>query len=151
MQYKVPQNIDMADRIVGPLTLIQFLYVMIGGVIDYILFSILGPTSPALFFLIGGPIALLALAFAFLKVQDQPFSHFFLAFWTYLSRPKQRIWGRMTNNNQITIVPDAKTGTDHVATKTVNQAEIAKLAQVLDRGMTPVNPLGARGAGATHG
>ena len=38
MQFQVPQGIDMEDKIVGPLTLIQFLYLLVGGVIDYLLF-----------------------------------------------------------------------------------------------------------------
>ena len=36
MRYKVPQNIDMEDRIVGPLTMVQFVIVMIGGMIVYV-------------------------------------------------------------------------------------------------------------------
>lgn len=97
----MPQNIDLEDKIVGPLTLTQFLYVLGGGLIDYILFQSLGQQYFTLFIICGAPIALIALALAFLKIQDQPLSHFITAGLVYLTKPKLRIWKRLDNYQTI--------------------------------------------------
>lgn len=79
----------MEDRIVGPLTLFQFLYLIIGGMIFYIPFK---QGNTVLMILLGIPALILGLAFAFLKVQDQPFSKFIVASIGYYLRPRTRIW-----------------------------------------------------------
>lgn len=136
MQYKVPQNIDMADRIVGPLTLVQFLYLLVGGLIVYTLFSTLGSVNPTLFVLTGGPVALLTVAMTFLKIQDQPFPRFFVAFLLYLSRPKARIWHKEGLDPELVITPDVKKTKTPPVHKKIEKSELDKLAQVLDAGGT---------------
>lgn len=89
MQYKVPQNIDQEDKILGPLTFIQFIYVLIGGAIVILSLALF---DTALFLLIAVPTIILTACFALVKVQDQPFSRFFVSFFVYLLQPKRRIW-----------------------------------------------------------
>lgn len=96
MQYRVPQNIDQEDKILGPLTFVQFIYVLIGGATLLVLFAAVGPNF-LLFFLLGLPILLLTVAFALIKVQGQPFTRFFVSLLVYLKQPKQRLW-RDTDN-----------------------------------------------------
>src|SRR6476646_9935727 len=96
----------MADRIVGPLTLIQFLYVLIGGILIYALLNIVAPISNALFLALAGPIALFTLALAFLKIQDQPFPKFVVAFFLFITKPKMRIWQREGIDPDLVITPD---------------------------------------------
>ena len=92
MQFQVPQNIDLEDKIVGPLTLIQFLYVLAGGLINYLLLIFIG--MKIIFWILAIPIGLFALALAFLKIQDQPLSSFVKAGLIYFSRPRMRYWQR---------------------------------------------------------
>ncbi len=96
MQYKVPQNIDQEDKILGPLTFVQFIYVLVGGAVVLILFTIL--RFSIFFFLLALPIIILTAAMALIKVQDQPFSHFLLYFIVYLRQPKRRIWHEHMSN-----------------------------------------------------
>lgn len=103
MQFQVPQNIDLEDKIVGPLTLIQFLYILGGGLLDYILLIWLGPRF--VFWLIAIPVALVSLSLAFLKIQEQPLSHFISAGLVYLSRPKLRLWQRQGQTQPVLIQP----------------------------------------------
>ncbi|QQR55161.1 PrgI family protein [Candidatus Peregrinibacteria bacterium] len=42
MQYKIPQNVQIEDKIVGPLTLRQLIYAGIGGGLTYALYSYFG-------------------------------------------------------------------------------------------------------------
>ncbi len=89
MQYKVPQHIDEEDKILGPLTFVNFIYLLVGGALilfSFVLFDF------ALFIVLAIPIALFSLAFALVKVQDQPFSHFFVSLLLFLKQPKKRVW-----------------------------------------------------------
>lgn len=131
MQYKVPQNIDLEDKIIGPLTLIQFLYILAGGVVDYLLLSIL--KASILFWILAIPIALVALALAFLKIQDQPLSHFIKAGFIYLGRPKVRLWQRQ---GMMTLVihggPKKKEEPLPPPKRKIEKSELEKLAYTLD-------------------
>ena len=71
MQFQVPQFIDVEDKIFGPLTFKQFIYILGGGGAIFVVYKILG--SLYLSLIVGAPIAGLALALAFYKVNDRPF------------------------------------------------------------------------------
>lgn len=99
MQYKVPQNIDLEDKIVGPFTMKQFLYLLIcGGVIygwwnyvnslNEIYYINLMPTFLAL----AIPVGLFGFCMAVVKVNDRPFEIFLLGVFKFLASPKQRMW-----------------------------------------------------------
>ena len=132
MQFKVPQNIDLEDKIVGPLTLIQFLYLLAGGVIDYLLF--LSLKGSYIFWVLAVPVSILALALAFLKIQDQPLSYFIKAGLIYLQRPKKRLWLRQ--GLQMPIIkagPQKQEKEEIIAPKRrIEKSELEKLAQMLD-------------------
>ncbi len=89
MQYKVPQNIDLEDKVIGPLTLKQFIFLLVAGMLDYIIYSTFTHWSGwLLIFLITAA----ALAFAFLKVQEQDFAYFLSAFISFVFSPKIFVW-----------------------------------------------------------
>ena len=92
-QYRIPQNIDLPDRIIGPLTLMQFLYLLFGALGGYALFKFLDAlffTAFALF--LTAPVILMALALAFVKVNEQPFLKFLFAFFQFSTSSKIKIW-----------------------------------------------------------
>lgn len=139
MQFKVPQNIDLEDKIVGPLTLIQFLYVLGGGVIVYLLYLSMG--MKLLFWALSLPVAIIALALAFLKIQDQPLSHFIKAGLVYLSKPKKRIWQRQGLVKPIVFAaPKKKTAPPPLPKRRIEKSELEKLAQMLDTQRVSTNP-----------
>jgi hypothetical protein len=125
----------MADRIVGPLTLVQFLYILVGGVVIYFLFSTIGAVNGGLFLLIALPIAIFVLALAFLKIQDQPFPKFVQAFIIFLLRPKVRLWHKEGLETSLKIVPDKKDADDTTVTaKKIQKSQLEQLIQVMDTG-----------------
>jgi len=130
-QYKVPQNIDMQDKIFGPLTLFQFLYLLIGGMFSYALLK----TSIYLFIAFGIPVVVLALAFAFVKVQDQPFSKFLASLVHYLLTPKTWVWHKGPST-VVTIAepPGTKKPLGRAAPKKFDLATIRNVASRLDTG-----------------
>ena len=70
MQFQVPQFIEVEDKIFGPLTLKQFVYLAGGGATLFLLWVIF-PFIIFIFFAI--PIALFSVALAFFKLHGQPF------------------------------------------------------------------------------
>ena len=93
MQYKVPQDVQREDTIVGPLTLRHMAILGIGGGIAYALYIALASTY---FMEIWLPpvliISALTLAFAFLRLYNMPFHLFLMAFLEYQLLAKKRIW-----------------------------------------------------------
>ncbi len=89
MRYQVPQFIDVEDKIFGPLTWKQFLYVA-GGIGASIALYLFLP----LYISIIPIILILALAatLAFYKVNNRPFIDALESFVLYLIHPKLYIW-----------------------------------------------------------
>ncbi len=91
MRFEVPQFIEIEDKIFGPLTWRQFLYLGGGVGMGIVLFF----TTPFIIFLIFGlPLALLAGALAFYPVNSRPFSYFLEAIIGYLRGQKLYLWKR---------------------------------------------------------
>lgn len=91
MKFQVPQFIEVEDKIFGPLTFKQFLYLLGGGGGGFLLFAIL-PTF------IGLPLAVLwaglGVALAFYKINNRPFILFLEAAFRYMMEKKLYIWKR---------------------------------------------------------
>src|SRR6185437_718829 len=89
MEYQVPQFIEVEDKIFGPFTLKQFIYIA-GGV---------GVCAIAFFYLpliiaviVALPIAALAGALAFYKVNNKPFEEILEAGFTYFTGGRLYLW-----------------------------------------------------------
>lgn len=91
MRYQVPQFIEVEDKIFGPLTLKQFLYVAGGASISFMIWTIF-PRFFALLLII--PVAIFFLALAFYKVNDRPFLISVENGLKYLTKSKLYIWKR---------------------------------------------------------
>lgn len=70
MQYQVPQFIEIEDKLFGPLTLKQFLYLAGGAGVCLMLFTFL---PLWLVVILGVPVMALAAALAFYEVNGRPF------------------------------------------------------------------------------
>lgn len=93
MQFKVPQNVQREDRIVGPLTLRQLIICGIGGGIAYAIYVSLGKDYIWITWLPPVAIILVITAlFAFIKPLDLTFGKFILTYLEFLLLPQKRIW-----------------------------------------------------------
>jgi hypothetical protein len=91
MRFQVPQFIDVEDKIFGPLTFKQFIYIVGAGGICVVLFSFL-PKFLAIVFSV--PVALFGAALAFFKVNDRPFTLIIEDFVKFNIGSKLYIWKR---------------------------------------------------------
>ena len=99
MQFKVPQFLDIEDKIFGPFTFKQFVYLAGGAGLCFVLYKLLG------IYLGGIPILLVAgfsLALTFYRPNDKPFINMLEAGFTYLIQDKLYIWKRRKNENNKT-------------------------------------------------
>lgn len=132
MQFKVPQNIDMEDRIIGPLTLTQFFYLLFGGVIIYILFGKLVLTGyNFLFWILAIPIGTFSFAMAFVKIQDRPFPSFFFAMIKYMATPRARVWQHDTSIRKAQR-SQPKAPVQAAPKKSFDTVRVNELAEIMD-------------------
>ena len=89
MRFEVPQFIEIEDKIFGPLTWRQFVYLG-GGVGAAAVMFLVFPFI--VFLILGLPIALLAAALAFFPVNNRPFSYFLEAVFNYITNDKLYLW-----------------------------------------------------------
>lgn len=90
-QYTVPQFIEVEDKILGPLSVRQFLVLLVGILIVVALWQM---TSFVVFLLTGLPVLALTGVFTFAKVNGMPFHYFVLNLIQSLRRPKLRVWNK---------------------------------------------------------
>lgn len=103
MRFQVPQFIDVEDKIFGPLTFKQFVYIA-GGIGFCVILFIFLPKFLAI--LISLPVAALAGTLAFYKVNEKPFINVVEAFFNYTLTNKLYIWKKeekKVNSTQYTV------------------------------------------------
>jgi hypothetical protein len=89
MQFIIPQFIDVEDKIIGPVTLKQFLFLLAVGVLLFFLWYLF-----KLWFviLLGTPIVALAAALILVKVNGRPLPGFLKAWLNYWIAPRLYVW-----------------------------------------------------------
>ena len=91
MQFQIPQFIEVEDKVIGPFTIKQFIYLAGGAGIVFVLWKAL-PFFIAVIFII--PVAALSLALAFYKVNDRSFIIFLESVFKYMISNKLYIWSK---------------------------------------------------------
>lgn len=89
MRFEVPQFIEVEDKIFGPFTWKQFIYLAGGGGVAIVLFFML---PFVIFVLLGVPIVALSGFLAFHKINNRPFSNFLESFVQYFAGNKLYLW-----------------------------------------------------------
>ena len=88
-QFQVPQFITVEDKVIGPFTVKQFLYLAAGGGVILAAYIFL---NVVFFFLVASLAGTLSGALAFLKVNEQPFPTIVKNAIVYLVRPRLYLW-----------------------------------------------------------
>lgn len=130
MRFEVPQFIDIEDKIFGPLTFKQFIYVTGGGGLCYGVYRLL-PIYFAIPIMLA--IALLAWALAFYKINNQPFIKVGQAFIVFLTKNKLYVWQKQTTPQKApepVIKPVTETTTP--VDKELTARRVQELARNLD-------------------
>jgi hypothetical protein len=89
MRFQVPQFIEVEDKIFGPLTFKQFIYLIGGAGLAFILYRFLPIYISVLVIL---PVAAFSVALAFYKINNKPFIFVLQASIKYFLGAKLYIW-----------------------------------------------------------
>ncbi len=127
MQYQVPQFIEIEDKIFGPLTFKQFLYVAGGSAFGFIIWSFL-PRFLAI--IIGGPIVMFFMMAAFYRVNGRPFLHFIENFVKFSFSKKIYLWKKKEFVPQMGKRAEAKPA--QVTIPKLSQGKLKELSWGLD-------------------
>jgi len=101
MQYQVPQFIEVEDKIFGPLTLKQFIYIAGAGGVCLIFFTLL---PLYLTIILGAPVVILGLALAFYEVNGRPFIVAVEHGFSYFFGAKLYLWKQQPPNKAKAVV-----------------------------------------------
>lgn len=89
MRYQVPQFIEVEDKVIGPFTVRQFMYLVGGAGMSFIFYSFLPFYIALIFIAVIGP---LSLALAFYKVNNKPFIDFLESAFKFYTKKNLYIW-----------------------------------------------------------
>ena len=89
MQFQVPQFTEIEDKIIGPFTLKQFLYLLGGGVIIFIFYKLF---NLFVCIVLSLPVAATVIALAFIKINNRPFIIVIKNFLGFLRKPDFYVW-----------------------------------------------------------
>lgn len=119
--YKLMQDIEAEDKILGPLTLRQFIFALIAAFLLYICFIL---ATKQLYFLLilFVPPALFCVFFAFPFGKDQPTELWALGKINYWFKPRRRIWNQSGVKEMVTITVPKKV--EHIYTNGLSQTEV---------------------------
>lgn len=129
MQFKVPQFLDIEDKIFGPFTFRQFAYLAGGGGLCFVLYKALP------FYISFIPILVIAgfaLALAFYKVNNKPFIFVVESGIKYLLTDKLYIWKRRMKEKDEEKTEENKIKTETGRVSRVNTSKLKDLAWSLD-------------------
>lgn len=138
--YKVPQDVEAEDKLLGPLTFKQFIFLMIAvgsAVFAWLLFRV----NPYLVVL-PLPLILVFGGLAVFRREDQPVERYLLSFFNYTLRPRIRLWNTEGYYDHLVI-----TAPKRLAPAPLKQnlrevhGQLEKLAQLVDtRGWASKRP-----------
>lgn len=130
--YKVPQDVEAEDKLIGPFSFRQFIYLIIAaasGAMAFFLFNV----SPILFML-PLPILFLFGALALPLKKDQPLETYFLAVIRFYLKPKIRLWDPEGSVGNVEIAaqkkPEEKLSKDYSGETA--QERLDYLARIMD-------------------
>lgn len=133
-QYKVPQDVEADDKLLGPFSFRQFVYLLIAGVLIAIavgLFQIF-----PLLAIIPVPAILLLGALALPLKKDQPMETYLAALVSYYLKPRNRVWTPGQRESTIRITAPKIVEDDRTRNITGEEAthRLSFLADIVDTG-----------------
>lgn len=142
MRRDVPQFIDIEDKIIGPLSFKQAIYVAGGVGAAWSIFAILSKVTLDIPFLIKAILAVpflgAGLALAFLQMNKRPLVLYLESFFKYQLNPKQFIWRKnekktvVRNRVNVNSKNSAPIGVNEDLVPRITRSKIKDLSLTLD-------------------
>jgi hypothetical protein len=101
MQFQVPQFLDVEDKVIGPLTIKQFLYICGGAGLTYLSYRLIPWMVIAIIPMFG--FAVLGGMLAFYKHNNKPFVFLIESAFNYIQSSRLYVWRRREKDNQVSL------------------------------------------------
>jgi hypothetical protein len=131
MQFEVPRFLDIEDKVIGPLTFKQFIYLTGGIGLAYLTNRYLG-SFYGLGFLLSGLFILIAIGLSFWKPNQRPAFVMFYAFLTHYTKKRVYVWQKPTIIKQKESGLSGNHENTKVAVPRLDKSKISALAWSLD-------------------
>ena len=134
-QYVVPQFIDIESKIIGPISVRQFIILLATGILIYANYELFGSInfwyfgiSSLFIFAFGGTLA-------FLKINGRPFHYFLLNLFNTFKDPRLRVWNKEFTKKDFKIKKPKSPDTKVIARKKpLSISNLSRLSLVVDTG-----------------
>ena len=128
-QFTVPQFIDVEDKIFGPITVRQFVIILAGSLMLFIIFKFF---SLLYLLTVGGFIFINMILFAFFKVAGRPFHFFVLNFVQTIMKSSLRVWQNLPRSVAQHEIMEHKVETKRVRRRQYTSSRLAELSLIVD-------------------
>lgn len=141
-QYKVPQDVEAEDKLLGPLSLRQFIYAIIALMWGALMWQIFKAFLP-LAVILTIPVSGIFLALAFGKKEGQTFENYFIALVRFWAMPRKRFWMKDTGTVIIKEPPPPEKKSEEIERDPIAvRGQLQQLALILEtQGYLPKDPL----------
>lgn len=133
-QFVVPQFLDVEDKVIGPITVRQFIILLIAGGLVFVAYK-LADFTLFLFELIT--IAIFTILFAFIKINGRPVHYFILNFIQTMKKPRLTIWYKDYNTFELRLKMQEAIEKPIVEPRSrsiIGTSKLAELALIVDTG-----------------
>lgn len=138
MQYSIPQFIEVEDRVLGPLTVKQFLYLLAGGIVEIIFWSL---ADLSLFIFLTLINLAIVIPIAFVKVNGRPFIKYLSSMIQFFSKPKLYFWSKVPELKKVEVNEFKRRGEKvveaEIGPKKIPRSKLAELSIILDSRAIP--------------
>ena len=129
MQFKVPQFLEIEDKIFGPFTFKEFAYLIGGLGMCFVLYKLLGLVWGAVPILFVGGFALLL---TFYKPNEKPFINMVESFFRYNMQSKLYVWEKRQQKREISKIKEEAIPTTSGNVPKLSGSKLRDLAWSLD-------------------
>ncbi len=130
-QFIVPQFLDVESKIIGPLTVRQFITFLIGAGAIFLVFKLATFWAAAiegvLIFAVTG-------IFAFAKINGRPFHHFLLNMLQTLRRPSMTVWHKHYEMGKVKEEKEKAPPPKPTKKQRLTESRLSDLSLVVDTG-----------------
>lgn len=133
-QFVVPQFIDVEDKVIGPITVRQFIILLIAGGVEFLAWKF---SDFTLFLFLTLVNAAFTILFAFIKINGRPVHFFILNFIQTSKRPWLRLWYKEFSPRELRFTMDKKEvplPTTPPKKHLVGATRLAELSLIVDTG-----------------
>lgn len=132
-QFVVPQFIDVENKIIGPLTVRQFIIFLAGAGLIVLCFKM---ATFLLAMAISVPIFALTGTFAFLKINGRPFHFFMLNIIQTLKKPTMKVWNKEISAKEVAGKKDKEEKKPGlvIVKRPLSASKLTQLALIVDTG-----------------